>query len=349
MALSKRRNSSIELLRILAILMIIGHHFAIHSQIAFPSVSVTFNRFLVHCFDLGGKIGVDVFVLISGYYLIRAEKLRISKVWKLWGQLFFYSAGLYLLCSATGIFQSDHFPFYQALLPLHSDIWWFATTYFLLYLLTPLLNLLLNSLSRHRYRILLAVSTTLCCLFPTFLRHSITGELGWFLYLYCLAGYLRLYGSEFPGSSRACLMAAGLFMVLNLAWALLCDLLGTFRPGLEVYATGFFGMDQLPILVTSLFLLLGFLRLEMDYIPWVNQLAKSCFGVYLIHDSPYIRYWLWNTLIPGHSWADSPYLGLYALSAFTAVFVVCSAIDLIRIAAVEKAQSKLMAFFRSRK
>ena len=34
MALSQRRNSSIELLRILAILMIIGHHFAIHSQIA---------------------------------------------------------------------------------------------------------------------------------------------------------------------------------------------------------------------------------------------------------------------------------------------------------------------------
>lgn len=48
-------------------------------------------------FRWGGKIGVNVFVLISGYFLIIAPKIKISKVIKLWLQIAFYFMGFSLL------------------------------------------------------------------------------------------------------------------------------------------------------------------------------------------------------------------------------------------------------------
>ena len=78
----KIRESNIELLRILAMIMIIAHHFACHSNFDFPLTEVTFNRVWIQFMHLGGKIGVDVFVLISGYFLINQKEIKVNKVLK---------------------------------------------------------------------------------------------------------------------------------------------------------------------------------------------------------------------------------------------------------------------------
>lgn len=84
--------------------MIVGHYFAVHGwEGGFPYQSISVNRLWVQFIQMGGKIGVNVFVLISGYFLIIAPKIKISKVIKLWLQIAFYSLILFALFVGTGI------------------------------------------------------------------------------------------------------------------------------------------------------------------------------------------------------------------------------------------------------
>ncbi|MBR3949129.1 MAG: acyltransferase [Oscillospiraceae bacterium] len=338
----KQRSSNIELLRILAMGMIIGHHFAVHSNLAFPG-GVSAGRIFVYWLDLGGKVGVDIFVLISGYFLIKSREFRVGKLLKLWGQVAFYSLGLKLLGGLLGFGHPELVGILQALLPVSFTQWWFATTYFVLFLLSPYINVGLNALTKAQYRRLLAVMAVIWCLYPTLLRQNVEGgNLIWFVFLYALAGYLRLFSQDFRWKAGTLFAASGLLLGADLAWAALCAFLDGVRPGVGELATGFFGMDQLPVVAAAVCLLLGFRKLEVPYSPWINRLGGACFGVYLIHDSPVIRYWLWNELLPGQDWVASPWLIPGALAVIAGVFLICAGVDLLRMATAEKLWMKLV-------
>ena len=88
------RQSNIELLRIVAMIMIIAHHFSFHGGFKFSSDTITATRFWVQFLLIGGKIGVNIFMLISGYFLVSARSLKTNKVLKLWLQIFTYSVGI---------------------------------------------------------------------------------------------------------------------------------------------------------------------------------------------------------------------------------------------------------------
>ena len=193
----KERNSNFELLRIIAMLMIVFHHFSVHGGFNYELTDISFNRLWLYFISMGGKIGVDIFVLISGYFLItnKAKLFDLKKVLKLWGQIFFYSVLIYLVF----VIASDQ-PFeikglIKALFPISFERWWFASVYIILYILYPFINILLNSIDKKTYQVLLITLLIIWCILPTFTTKSFSGSnLAWFLTLYAVAGYVRLYG-----------------------------------------------------------------------------------------------------------------------------------------------------------
>ncbi len=66
----EQRQSSIELLRIIAMILIVAHHFEIHGGFAYPQDAVSVNRIWMQFISSGGKVGVNIFVLLSGYFLV---------------------------------------------------------------------------------------------------------------------------------------------------------------------------------------------------------------------------------------------------------------------------------------
>lgn len=88
----QNRNSSIELLRIISMILIVFHHFAFHGGFKWQTNSVTISHFWYNFIYGGGKIGVNIFVLISGYFLIDRKTSVFSyirRILKFWGQVFF--------------------------------------------------------------------------------------------------------------------------------------------------------------------------------------------------------------------------------------------------------------------
>lgn len=61
----KKRQSGIELLRIIAMLMIVFQHLENHTD--YSSVA-TLNTVWLQILGLGGRLAVNIFVMITGYF-----------------------------------------------------------------------------------------------------------------------------------------------------------------------------------------------------------------------------------------------------------------------------------------
>lgn len=332
------RQSNVELLRIIAMVMIVGHHFAVHGwEGGFPYPSISVNRLWIQFIQMGGKIGVNVFVLISGYFLIVAPKIKISKVIKFWLQIAFYSFIIFALFVGTGIKPFGIIELVKHIFPVIMDQWWFASTYFVLYLLSPYINILLKNLNRRQYIIFLVLLGGCWCVIPTFTAQNFqSNSLAWFVYLYAIAGYIKLFGLKKNVTSKKWILLAIFFAFLTYLSVVMFDLLGMKVVFFGKHATFFYNMQSFPMLVISVSLFLGFRALNIDCNKFVNTISAATFGVYLIHDDPYVRDFLWSRVVKTTSYTTSKILILYSLIVTALVFVVCTMIELLRIHVIEK-------------
>ena len=76
----KTRLSNFELLRIISMLLIVAHHFSVHSHLI--SDTPIINVYLQRALATGGKVAVNLFVLISGYFMINST-FKFKKLLKL--------------------------------------------------------------------------------------------------------------------------------------------------------------------------------------------------------------------------------------------------------------------------
>ena len=132
-AIGNSRNSSFELLRILSQIYIVLYHFCsiwnannLNQDRFFTSIVIPLH------------IGVVVFVLISGYFTIKATSKGLIK---LLGIFLVYR----LIELAGGALQ--HGISFKDVLVLTRSHWWFINVYLCLFLVSPLLNLWLNKAS----------------------------------------------------------------------------------------------------------------------------------------------------------------------------------------------------------
>ena len=70
--MKKVRDSNFELLRIVAMIMIIGCHFVTYTQWHFPPGYSGETKLALQMLRLGGKTGVILFVLITGYFNVKS-------------------------------------------------------------------------------------------------------------------------------------------------------------------------------------------------------------------------------------------------------------------------------------
>lgn len=332
-----KRKSNIEVLRIISMFLIVAHHFSVHGGFKLLQSTVSINRIWVQLLQMGGKIGVDIFVIISGYFLIQSSKNKLSKVLKLWVQLLFYSLIIYLIFVIAGDATLSIKELIKNIFPVIFTKWWFASTYFILYLLTPYLNKLLISFSKNDYQNFLILLTVLWCIIPTFTTNLFqSNPLIWFVYLYALAGYIRLYGLFDSLKAKTCILIAIFASILTFLSAVIFDILGLKINFFSEHATYFFEMQKLPILIISVLLFLGFSRIDIGSNRVINIVASATFGVYLIHDNNYVRVFLWENLFKNTSFAHSDYLIPYSISVIISVYIVCTLIELMRIYLIEK-------------
>ena len=88
--MQKQRSSNLELLRIISMFLIVMHHYAVHGGFQLLEKDLSLNKIIIQILSGGGQLGVNLFILISGYFLIDSE-FKINKLLKLIFETFFYS------------------------------------------------------------------------------------------------------------------------------------------------------------------------------------------------------------------------------------------------------------------
>jgi surface polysaccharide O-acyltransferase-like enzyme len=164
------RESRFDILRLLSMFMIIVGHLIYHGirhitsdEMADPGFEHTAIGLTNFCLlQLTGylcNIGPNLFIMISGYFLIHPRPIRYSleKSVRLWCTIVFYSLLFYGIFIATGLYAYDTETLLRLIMPIHSTSYWFMTMYIGVLLLSPFLARLAQSLSKREYQAMLAV------------------------------------------------------------------------------------------------------------------------------------------------------------------------------------------------
>ena len=330
------RQSNFELLRIIAMIFIVAFHFSDMSGFEFSTTTVSINQCWIQLIGLGGKVGVNIFVLISGYFLISAKQFKTAKVIKLWLQLVFYSVVIYAIFAVMGIAHFGYLTLIKQFAPVIYSHWWFASTYFILYLFSPYINVFLKALTRKQYSSLLIFMFFIWCVIPTFTGLIVqSNALLWFVFLYSLAGYYKLYGFKKDLSSKALLFLSIISIFITYAITILLLFLGTKKAVFGDYAVFVHNMQTFPVFLISLLMFLGFSKLKIKNNKLINLISSATFGVYLIHNDHFVSSFLWDKVFKASSYSNSKMLIPLSLIAIGTVFVGCTFLELLRINLLE--------------
>lgn len=339
------RNSSIELLRIISMIMIVSGHFATHGGFSFDIKSLSVPRLWWGFIEMGGNLGVNVFVLISGYFLVASngKTFNLNRILKFWGQVFVYSITIYFIFGVIGIQEIGLISIINTLFPITFSSWWFASTYFVLYLLHPFINMFLQKLDKKAYQALIAMQLLLWCVIPTFTTsYYQSNSLLWFITLYCVAGYVRIFGLNPRFTAKSYLGFWLLTSTLRYLSCICLMIIGIKIPFAGEYCIYFYNPQSILTFLSALSLFMVFEKCNIGYIKWINIIASATFGVYLIHDSNIIRPLLWQELFKNAQYQDSMLLIPYSIIVVAIVYLICTLIDLLRQQIIEKPFMKLI-------
>ena len=329
-----RRKSNLELLRIVSMVLIVTHHYSIHGGFILPEMN--FNKALIQVLSLGGKLGVDCFVLITGYFMIES-KFRLEKAVKLWAQIWFYSILFMTIFYGFGIVEFNADTFIKNLMPITYSMYWFATTYLVLYILTLFLNPAVKAMSRKRHLALIGTLGILWSVLPTVTNGDFGySTLGLFILLYLIGGYIRLYPNRWTGRCRSNFLFGIIMYGIIIASAFLVDFFENSIPQLSGFDSYLAGENKITTILCAIGLFLGFKNLKMGYHPWLNRLAASMFSVYLIQENSFIHPLLWSKWFKNRLYSWSSDLWIHAIVCIAMVIVICTAIDQIRIYWIER-------------
>ncbi|MCF0126765.1 MAG: acyltransferase family protein [Clostridia bacterium] len=322
--------------------MIVAHHYSFHAGFELTSY-VDLKIFYVQCLQMFGKLGVNLFVLISGYFL-STSKIKIEKIIKLELQVIFYSVLIGLLFYFFKPESTTLKSLAKDFMPLLFGRYWFYSTYFVLYLFSPFINNFVHSAQKQDLKKLIVLMFVLWVLIPVIPK--IPGleinDLGWFIFLYICASYYRLYPDDFNKTKKIYLLFGVLCVFLIILSVLAFDFLGNFDKRFVSHFNYFLPENSLLIVFASLFLFIGFGKVEMRQNKIINLISSTTFGVYLIHDNWLVRPFLWKTLFKNALFISSNYIFLHSLLVIFGVFAVCSLCDLIRQFVFEKIIMKLL-------
>ncbi len=333
------RMTNIELLRILSMFLIVCHHYAVHGASSGGIKTLTADGFVLQALSLGGKLGVNCFVLITGYFSTGIKEIKWRSAAKLFIETSLFSLVINGLGMINGVIDFSVYKLIKYALPINFNEWWFATTYFVLLLLIPFLNAAINNISRKLHLQIIVTFFVLWSCFITFNFGTFDAtNLTWFIYLYIVAAYIKKYPSKIYDSAKymaITVVATASFILVSVA---VLDLVRENYPKVfdefkyywdftQFKAPTFFSKTRtIPTVVLSVSLFCLFKNLKIKQSQRINEIAGAMFYVYLIHDSTYGRRLAWKEFFKVKEYVKSPYSTVYALSVVVIVFVFCTLI-----------------------
>lgn len=345
------RKSNMELLRIVAMLLVLVTHACFLSTgvpsrldaVEFPASAMTrFSFMSMSC------VCVNVFVLLSGWFGI---KFRLCKIMGLLFQVFFFSFLIYAVMAALFPEHRVNPESIGSLFMLGSSDYWFAKAYLGLMLIAPVLNVWITQVSERQllgFLLFFYIFQTIYGWASLYGAQWLEGGYSAFSFigLYVLARYFRLYGQQriemFFYTFANVRIKAVHYITSYFVLAALDAVVAFYVTRIGFPGAGrLFTYTQPIVIAEALCLLLFFSRLSFQS-KIINNIAVSCFAVYLLHaNNLLLRPYYGNIIGKWYSQCNTPTFFVNTLLLITLCFFSAIVIDRIRLFFWEKIEGKL--------
>lgn len=325
-----RRDTNIEILRIITMMSIIAHHFVVNSGLLETICADQFSikPLVVLCLGAWGKVGINCFVLITGYYMCKTT-ITLRKIASLFCEWMFYR----IIITVT-FWLTNYEPFtlkglLSCIIPITRIDQGFTACFLLYLLLIPFLNILTSVINEKQHIHLLLVLGFLYIFLGTF--HRVTmNYVSWYIVLHFIASYIRLY----PKKAFENVSLWGKMCVIMVFLSLCSVVISTyFGYRLERFLSYYWLTDSNSLLavVNGICFFLFFKNLKIRKSIFINTIAASTYGVLCIHaNSDIMRRWLWKDTLDVVGHYNSRLFVLFMICSVLAVFFICIFIDFLR-------------------
>ncbi|MCO6558779.1 MAG: acyltransferase [Bifidobacterium sp.] len=351
----KSRDSGIELMRILAMLCIVGFHILFSPGFnnlpapaaeAYVAVQPNCIKKFFYLFVLGsgGWIGNTAFFTISAWFLLDrlpSMKSSLRRVWILEKEVLFWAILLCLLgayLENQGLVSLSEYNRVGFVFPLSTGLWWYATSYALFLLFLPFLYVGLQKMGKKLHLSLVLIVLVIWgvgSLIPDVKFDLNAPSVFVMIYIFLIVSYYKWYMKPF--STKICWLLIAVGVGINLLYYVI-PIIYSHIKGTDsnnstpfVFVVEHWSISQLMI-GFGLFLLFERLHFRNKVI---NLIASSTFGVYLISQHPVVTKFVWSYVLS--------FLKMYA-SRFAVIEVVAVTLGLFCVGAVTDLLIRRMLF-----
>lgn len=339
---TKRRNATVELLRIVAMIMIICLHGLDKGGLLKIYVgsgkSAYLGSWLLESLAI---VGLNLYVLITGYFMVKAQ-VRIGRFIEIVLTIIVYSVGIFglvlLLSKIFGIGDvvvtaNDLF---KCIFPIHMETYWFCTAYVVLYLFLPVISVGVRSLSKKALGIviifMLVFETAFKSFCPFIFEIDDKGYSSlWFITLFLIAAYIRLYGIPFINNVKRGLLVYFIGAAFIFIEEILIQFVYNRFGHLELLERISYDYNHIFVVAASVGLFAAFINMREikgKAAGVIGFFSAGSFGVYLIHEHIYTRF-EWPKWLGIENLSESNPLWLIVRVILSAclVYIVCAVAD----------------------
>ena len=339
--MATERKYNLDLLRVLSMVFVVSLHYlgvggAYYNVYDGDLSQITVNFIAASTIEALAVVGVNCFVLISGYFLITST-FKSRKIFDLYLNTIFYSIIFFVL--NTILFDFGVPDLLKSVLPILMSTYWFITVYVALYLVSPYINKLCENMTQKQHLTLIIILLCVFSLWKSILPIAETIDtrkgysLTWFIVLYLVGAYTRKYNVQLFKRNSLNLLSYFAISFVSVFVKLMAIAASTKISMLAEGQNLFYHYDSITVFSASVFLFVFFSRLNVNSPKIgkiVNFVTPSVFSVYIMHENFLWRERLWNDFLKASDMKESPWFVLHLLGCVALVFVVCILVDQIR-------------------
>lgn len=342
---SHQRMYNIELMRITSMILVITTHFWGHGIDLASIPAFTFPYYFGWLMKGISYVSINTYVLISSFFLCQS-RFKIKKLFSLWLEIEFYSVLIYGLSCIVGIINISVKGVVTALVPICSSEYWFVTIYVGLFLLSPILNFVIKSMNQKQHLATIVIMCILFVLIPNVFFFSKWLNFGngygivWFVVLYFIGSYIRLYLEEkcIKKKKKLIGLLASIFLLLPFISRIVIAFGTELILGRVVGAGLFFSNNSILVVPATVLFFLFFLTIEIKserIKRIISFLSAGSFAVYLLHDNPNISGYIWGLIVNNIHLNDARLIIEFG-GIVVSIYLVCALLDYFRRLAFKK-------------
>lgn len=283
MANKKRRDTNIELLRIVLMVFIVLSHILIHGyhSFSYPSFSIGDSP-LLFLVTLCILFPVNCFVFISGYYEIKFNGYKTLSfiIQVLSYSLITFIVGLFFLKTCT-IKELPHHLF-----PISTSLYWFFTNYFLLMLIAPFINKGCDVLAKKHFVAILILMYLISVSFIDIINRE-WSPFACFLFLYILGRFMRRFpiNAVIQHPIAVFLFCLTIQLILGTVAIIKTEWSQAIISRIYLYSSPI----NILLAISCFFI---FKQLNIHYNKCINLISSGVLAAYLFTDSLPVRKWI---------------------------------------------------------